>query len=75
MLIEAHQAGLEDRALDGPASEDKGPCASYPEYSRANSYPWQDVYKLHVIGGYVSPVNQGIPHTPQVDLATGVPRS
>jgi len=20
--------------------EDKGPCASYPEYSRANSYPW-----------------------------------
>jgi len=28
----------EDRVLDGPASEDKGPYASYPEYSRANSY-------------------------------------
>jgi len=30
----------EDRVLDGPASEDQGPYASYPEYSRANSYPW-----------------------------------
>ena len=26
--------------VDGPASEDKGPYASYPEYSRANFYPW-----------------------------------
>ena len=30
-------AACEDRVLDGPASGDKGP---YPEYSRANSYPW-----------------------------------
>jgi hypothetical protein len=42
-------------ALDGPASEDKGPDASYPGYSGANSYPWSSYCRTSTLGGRRSP--------------------